>query len=129
MKDVLSIVLVSLRDQAPKGGLRCLCALALILVAWGCGGQRMGAQTLPLLPLGATVQVSELPYIVTGTTVPEIRMSLQKAATEAMESSHVDPQVDAQFELPVWSAGGLLRDDLDRLRSRSVDPGAAVDRS
>ena len=91
MKAVLSIVLVSLRDQALEGGLRCLGAVTLVLVSWGCGGQRMGAPTLPLLPAGVTVEVSELPYIVTGTTVPEIRTSLRTAATKALESSHVDP--------------------------------------
>ena len=91
MKAVLSIVLVSLRDQAREAGLRCLGAVALVLMSWGCGGQMMGARTLPALPAGVTARVSELPYIVTGTTVPEIRTSLRTAATEALERSHVDP--------------------------------------
>ena len=50
----------------------------------------MGAGALPLLPLGATLEISELPYVVTGTTVPEIRLSLSRAATEALEGSSVD---------------------------------------
>ncbi len=90
MKDFLPTVLVSLRDQALKGGLPCLCSVTLVLMAWGCGGQRMGTGALPPLPLGATVEVSELPYVVTGTTVPEIRLSLSTAATEALEGSSID---------------------------------------
>jgi predicted secreted Zn-dependent protease len=50
----------------------------------------MGTGALPPLPLGATLEVSELPYVVTGTTVPEIRLSLSTAATEALEGSSVD---------------------------------------
>ena len=94
MKAVLSIVPVFLRDHYLQGGLRCLGTVALVLLvfsSWGCGGQRMGARTLPPLPLGVTAQVSELPYIVTGTTVPEIRISLRTASREALESSRVDP--------------------------------------
>ena len=90
MKATLSVVLVSLRDQALKGGLPCLCSVALVLMAWGCGGQSMGTGALPPLPLGATLEVSELPYVVTGTTVPEIRLSLSTAATEALEGSIID---------------------------------------
>ena len=90
MKATLSVVLVSLRDQALKGGLPCLCSVALVLMAWGCGGQSMGTGALPPLPLGATLEVSELPYVVTGTTVPEIRLSLSTAAAEALEGSIID---------------------------------------
>lgn len=60
-----------------------LCAVALILMSWGCG-QMMGARVLPPLPRGVTATVSELPYIVTGTTVPEIRLSLRTAANAAL---------------------------------------------
>ena len=49
----------------------------------------MNTSALPLLPLGATVEVSELPYVVTGTTVPEIRLSLSEAATEALGDPNV----------------------------------------
>ena len=90
MKAALSVVLVSLRGQALKGGLPCLCSVTLVLMAWGCGGQSMGTGALPPLPLGATVEVSELPYVVTGTTVPEIRLSLSTAAAEALEGSIID---------------------------------------
>lgn len=58
-------------------------AVALILISWGCG-QMMGARALPPLPRGVTAQVSELPYIVTGTTVLEIRLSLRTAANAAL---------------------------------------------
>ena len=64
--------------------------VALVLTSWGCGGQRMGAEALSPLPLGVTAEVSELPYMVTGTTVPEIHMSLRRAATEALDGSAVD---------------------------------------
>ena len=90
MKAALSVVLVSLRGQALKGGLPCLCSVALVFMSWGCGGQSMGTGALPPLPLGATLEVSELPYVVTGTTVPEIRLSLSTAAAEALEGSSVD---------------------------------------
>ena len=90
MKAALSVVLVSLRGQALKGGLPCLCSVTLVLMAWGCGGQSMGTGALPPLPVGATVEVSELPYVVTGTTVPEIRLSLSTAAAEALEGSIID---------------------------------------
>ncbi len=63
-------------------------AVALILMSWGCG-QMMGARVLPPLPRGVTAKVSELPYIVTGTTVPEIRLSLRTAATAALGSGRV----------------------------------------
>ena len=63
-------------------------ALALALVSWGCG-QAMGARALPPLPRRARAEVSELPYIVTGTTVPEIRLSLRTAAAEALGGSSV----------------------------------------
>lgn len=65
-------------------------AVVLVLTSWGCGGQRVGGRALPPLPLGVTARVSELPYIVMGTTVPEIRTSLRTAATEVLKSSHVD---------------------------------------
>ncbi len=60
-------------------------AVALILMSWGCG-QMMGARALPPLPRGVTAEASELSYIVTGTTVPEIRLSLSTAATAALGS-------------------------------------------
>ncbi len=63
-------------------------AVALILMSWGCG-QMMGARALPPLPRGVTAHVSELPYIVTGTTVPGIRLSLRTAATAALGSGRV----------------------------------------
>ncbi len=63
-------------------------AVALILMSWGCG-QMMGARVLPPLPRGVTAKVSELPYIVTGTTVPEIRLSLRTAATAALGPGRV----------------------------------------
>ena len=91
MKAVLSIVLVSPGGPALQGGLRCLGTLALVLMSWGCAGQRVDVGTLPLLPIGATVEVSELPYLVRGTTVPEIGMSLRTAASEAVQSSPIDP--------------------------------------
>ena len=49
----------------------------------------MGAGALPPLPPGVTAEVSELPYIVTGTTVTEISLSLRTAAAEALGSSSV----------------------------------------
>ena len=49
----------------------------------------MGARALPALPLGVTAEESESPYIVTGTTVPEIRLSLRTAATAALGSGVV----------------------------------------
>lgn len=63
-------------------------AVALILMSWGCG-QMMGARALPPLPRGVKAEVWELPYIVTGTTVPEIRLSLRTAATAALGSGQV----------------------------------------
>ena len=63
-------------------------AVALILMSWGCG-QMMGARVLPPLPRGVTAKVSEMPYIVTGTTVREIRLSLRTAATAALGSGRV----------------------------------------
>jgi predicted secreted Zn-dependent protease len=58
-------------------------AVTLILMSWGCG-QMMGARVLPSLPRGVRAEVWEVPYIVTGTTVPEIRLSLRTAATAAL---------------------------------------------
>ena len=105
-------------------------ALALVLMAWGCGGRRMGTGALPPLPLGATLEVSELPYVVTGTTVPEIRLSLSRAATEALEGSSIDlHRSSLSLGLPVWTTGGALRDDLDQNRARIGDPGTGMDRS
>ncbi len=63
-------------------------AVALILMSSGCG-QMMGARALPPLPRGVTAQVSEVPYIVTGTTVLEIRRSLRTAAAAALGRSLV----------------------------------------
>jgi len=63
-------------------------AVALIFMSWGCG-QMMGARALPSLPRGVTAEASELPYNVTGTTVPEIRLSLRTAATAALGSGRV----------------------------------------
>ncbi len=60
-------------------------AVALILMSWGCG-QMMGSRALPSLPRGVRAEALELPYIVTGTTVPEIRLSLRTAATAALGS-------------------------------------------
>ncbi len=63
-------------------------AVTLILMSWGCG-QMMGARALPSLPRGVRAEVWEVPYIVTGTTVPEIRLSLRTAATAALGSGRV----------------------------------------
>ena len=88
----MKAVLSSGRRVSSRSGSRLLlCPVALVLISWGCGGQSMGTGAPPPLPLGATVEVSEVPYVVTGTTVPEIRQSLLTAATEALESSQVDP--------------------------------------
>ncbi len=88
MKAVLSN---GLRVSSRPGSQLLLGAVALVLMSWGCGGQARNAGAPPPLPLGATVEVSEVPYVVTGTTVPEIRESLLTSAAEALESSHVDP--------------------------------------
>ena len=75
-------------NVALEGRFLLLGAVALVLVSWGCG-QSMGARALPPLPLGVTAEVSELPYVVTGTTVAEIRLSLRTAASEALGGSSV----------------------------------------
>lgn len=97
MKVLLSVVFVSLQDHALKrakngeGGLRGLCAAALILMSWGCA-PTLDMRALPLLPVGTTVQVSELAYAVTGTTVPEIRQSLHAGPTESPEEGSIEFQ-------------------------------------
>ena len=70
-----------------------LCAVALILALCGCSPYTMGARGLPVLPVGATAAVSEVPYVVTGTTVPEIRLSLRTAATAALGNSATSRRV------------------------------------
>ncbi len=69
--------------------LRGLCAVLLVLMSWGCA-PTLGMRALPLLPLGTTVEVSELAYAVTGTTVPEIRQSLRAAPAESLEDSSIE---------------------------------------
>ena len=61
-------------------------AVALILVSWSCG-QSMGARALPPLPRGVRSEVSEVPYVVTGTTEREILLSLRTAANAARGGS------------------------------------------
>ena len=62
-------------------------AVALILVSWSCGGQIMGARALRSLPRGVRAEVSEVQYIVTGTTEREILLSLRTAANAVRGSS------------------------------------------
>jgi len=56
---------------------------ALVLISWGCA-QSTGARALPPLPPGVTAVVTDLTYSVTGTTVPEISLSLGRAAAKAL---------------------------------------------
>ena len=105
-------------------------ALALVLMAWGCGGRRMGTGALPPLPLGATLEVSELPYVVTGTTVPRDTSVPQQGRHRSSGGlEHRPAQVEPESRLPVWTTGGALRDDLDQNRARIGDPGTGMDRS
>ena len=74
-------------DVALKG-LMALLPASLFLLQMGCGQSR-GTRPLPPLPAGVTAEVSEVSYIVRGTTVPEIRESLRAAATATLGADTV----------------------------------------
>ena len=61
---------------------------SFLLLQVGCGQSR-GVRALPPLPAGVTAEVSEASYVVRGTTVPEIRLSLLTAANVTMDSGTV----------------------------------------
>jgi predicted secreted Zn-dependent protease len=85
MSDAVTRLNVALR------GLMALLPASLLLLQVGCGQSR-GVRPLPLLPAlpaGVTAEVSEVSYIVRGTTVPEIRLSLRTAATSTLGSDTV----------------------------------------
>jgi predicted secreted Zn-dependent protease len=74
-------------DVALKG-LMALLPASLFLLQMGCGQSR-GTRALPPLPAGVTAEVSEVSYIVRGTMVPEIRLSLRAAAAATLGSDTV----------------------------------------
>ncbi len=58
---------------------------SFLLLQVGCGQSR-GVRALPPLPAGVTAEVSEVSYVVRGTTVPEIHLSLLTAANATLGS-------------------------------------------
>ena len=82
MSDAVTRLNVALR------GLMALLLASLLILQVGCGQSR-GVRALPPLPAGVTAEVSEVSYIVRGTTVPEIRLSLRTAATATLGSDTV----------------------------------------
>ncbi len=82
MTDAVTRLNVALR------GLMALLPASLLLLQVGCGQSR-GVRALPPLPAGVTAEVSEVSYIVRGTTVPEIRLSLRAAAAATLGSDTV----------------------------------------
>ena len=82
MTDAVTRLNVALR------GLMALLPASLLLLQVGCGQSR-GVRALPPLPAGVTAEVSEVSYIVRGTTVPEIRLSLRTAANAPLGSDTV----------------------------------------
>ncbi len=81
-------------------GLMALLPASLFLLPMGCAQSR-GARALPPLPAGVTAEVSEVSYIVRGTTVPEIRLSLRTAATATLGSDTVGLH-SSRLNLEFW---------------------------
>ena len=76
------------RPDVALKGLMALLPTSLLLLEMGCGQSR-GAPALPPLPAGVTAEVSEVSYVVRGTTVPEIRQSLRSGATATLGADTV----------------------------------------
>ena len=82
MSDAVTRLSVAVRGLMP------LLPASLLLLQVGCGQSR-AVRALPPLPAGVTAEVAEVSYIVRGTTVPEIRLSLRTAANGTLGSDTV----------------------------------------